>query len=253
MKYLVIVFLLPITVFSQNLGYYKLCEGLAGDSLKSCLHDIIEVHKSFPYTSDKMDVWDVLKISDRDTLDSTRVICVYSGVSCSANAEAKEWEREHIWSQSHGQFGRYKKAGTDLHHLKPVLSITNRSKGKSNRDFAEGGEELLMNDGSSTKCFVSDSTFEPRSEVKGDIARMLFYMAVRWEGDEEPYDLELVDYVTRNDGSANYGKLSTLLKWHQEDPVDNFETFRNEIIFNYQKNRNPFIDHPEWVFLIWDK
>ncbi|MDA6131057.1 endonuclease, partial [Escherichia coli] len=76
---------------------------------------------------------------------------------------------------------------------------------------------------------------------------MLFYMAVRYEGDSGEVDLELNNQV--NNGSAPYhGKMSVLLKWHKEDPVDDNERRRNEIIYSdYQHNRNPFIDHPEWA------
>lgn len=77
-------------------------------------------------------------------------------------------------------------------------------------------------------------------------------MDVRYEGDSGEPDLELNNQV--NNGSAPYhGKLSVLLEWHEEDPVDDLERRRNEIIYtDYQHNRNPFIDHPEWVAEIWD-
>ncbi len=80
---------------------------------------------------------------------------------------------------------------------------------------------------------------------------MLFYMAVRYEGTDSYPDLELNDQV--NNGSAPYhGKLSVLLEWHEADPVDDFERHRNEVIYSqFQHNRNPFIDHPEWVAEIW--
>ena len=91
--------------------------------------------------------------------------------------------------------------------------------------------------------------------MKGDVARMLFYMAVRYEGDNGEPDLELVDEVNTYDlneaGKGYHGKLSILLEWHKEDPVDSFEINRNNIIYNYQENRNPFIDHPEYVDMIW--
>lgn len=80
---------------------------------------------------------------------------------------------------------------------------------------------------------------------------MMFYMVVRYEG--PAYDLELVDYVVPNNNKLPIlGKLSTLIQWHKSDPVDDRERRRNQIIFEqYQGNRNPFIDHPEFVALIW--
>lgn len=81
---------------------------------------------------------------------------------------------------------------------------------------------------------------------------MLFYMAVRYEGDNGEIDLELNEKVNNNK-DAYMGKLSVLLKWNEQDPVDDLERKRNEVIFTkYQHNRNPFIDHPEWVNKIWN-
>ena len=80
---------------------------------------------------------------------------------------------------------------------------------------------------------------------------MLFYMAVRYEGDSGEVDLELNERVNNNK-DPYMGKLSVLLKWNEQDPVDDIERKRNEIIYTkYQHNRNPFIDHPEWANGIW--
>jgi endonuclease I len=137
-------------------------------------------------------------------------------------------------------------AGTDLHHLRPTDASVNSS--RSNLDFDNGGTEHFEADGN----YYDSDSWEPRDSVKGDVARMLFYMAVRYEGDSGELDLELNNQV--NNGSAPYhGKLFVLLQWHKEDPVDDFERERNEVIYtDYQQNRNPFIDHPEWVSAIWE-
>jgi len=80
-------------------------------------------------------------------------------------------------------------------------------------------------------------------------------MAVRYEGDSGEPDLELVDQVNTFDlntqGKGYYGKLSTVLQWHKQDPLDSFEINRNNVVYTYQKNRNPFIDHTEYVKRIW--
>jgi hypothetical protein len=78
-------------------------------------------------------------------------------------------------------------------------------------------------------------------------------MATRYEGDNGEANLELVSYVNSSpDGEPLYGNLDTLLKWHNQDPVSNWEISRNnKIYYQYQGNRNPFIDHPEYVGLIW--
>ena len=69
--------------------------------------------------------------------------------------------------------------------------------------------------------------------------------------DNYSFDLELVDYTTANNNDPILGKLSSLIQWHYDDPVDDFEINRNEIIYGYQQNRNPFIDHPNLVSFLW--
>ncbi len=85
---------------------------------------------------------------------------------------------------------------------------------------------------------------------RGDVARAMFYMDVRYEGGGEP-DLILTDnanLIVVTDGPIAYmGILSVLLEWHEQDPVDDVERNRNDVVFSFQENRNPFIDHPEWV------
>lgn len=256
-----IIFLLLLFLSVHSMAqipndYYKTCEGKTGEQLKQCLHEIIDDHDDYKYTDSKTDVWDILKETDKDPNNSDNVILVYSGISTDAKQEYNNgngWEREHVWSASHGPFERTDVPGTDVHHLKPVHSYFNRSTGKWARDFDYCNELILFN-GNGYDCYLNKEAFEPRDAVKGDIARMLFYMAVRYEGDDGYPDLELVDKIPTSlhpNKSPQYGKLSVLLKWHKMDPVDEFERNRNNIIYKYQNNRNPFIDHPEFVNLIW--
>ncbi|WP_239673515.1 endonuclease [Mangrovibacillus cuniculi] len=225
--------------------YYNTAEGKTGATLKSALHTIIDDHTELSYDN----VWDALRYTDQDPRNSNNVILLYTGRSQSKydnGGLVDQWNREHVWAKSHGDFGTTMGAGTDLHHLRPTDVSVNSSRG--NKDFDYGGtqhSEALGN-------YTDSDSWEPRDAVKGDVARMLFYMAVRYEGDVfDEVDLELNEYV--NNGSAPFhGKLSVLKQWHAQDPVDDFERNRNEIIFSkYQGNRNPFIDRPEWVEAIW--
>jgi endonuclease I len=235
--------------------YYLAADGLSGESLKSALHDVIKDHVEFPYTSSNTDTWDILKESDRDTVYSDNVILFYSGWSVNGGLEyndAKGWSREHVWAKSHGDFGTSLGAGTDCHHLRPCDISVNSARG--NDDFDIGGSIYVDGDGV-TQCKTDADSWEPRDEVKGDVARMLFYMAVRYEGENGEPDLELLDEVNTVDiveaGKGFHGKLSTLIEWHKADPVDSFEINRNDVIYSFQNNRNPFIDHPEFVDLLW--
>ncbi|MCV9887844.1 endonuclease [Metabacillus halosaccharovorans] len=224
--------------------YYENALGKTGTSLKTALHNIIDDHTEISYSN----VWEALRNTDEDPANQNNVILLYTGRSQSKTSNGSSidaWNREHVWAKSHGDFGTSMGAGTDLHHLRPTDVSVNSS--RSNKDFDNGG--TVQKEAPDT--YADSDSWEPRDEVKGDVARMIFYMAVRYEGDSGELDLEVTEKV--NNGSAPlHGKLSTLLQWHQQDPVDDFERNRNEVIYqDYQHNRNPFIDHPEWVEAIW--
>lgn len=224
--------------------YYENAQGKTGASLKTALHNIIDDHTEISYSN----VWEALRNTDEDPANHNNVILLYTGRSQSKNSNGSSidsWNREHVWAKSHGDFGTSMGAGTDLHHLRPTDVTVNSARG--NKDFDNGGTAQKE----APDTYADSDSWEPRDEVKGDVARMIFYMAVRYEGDNGELDLEVNENV--NNGSAPlHGKLSTLLQWHKEDPVDNFERNRNEIIYqDYQHNRNPFIDHPEWIEAIW--
>ena len=133
----------------------------------------------------------------------------------------------------------------DVHHLRPTDVSVNSARG--NKDFDMGGSPVDEAEGN----FTDDDSFEPRDEVKGDVARMIMYMAVRYEGEDGAPDLELNDQVDNGSAPA-MGRQSVLLEWNAQDPPDDFEKNRNQVIFDqFQHNRNPFVDHPEWAADIW--
>jgi endonuclease I len=255
--FLLIFYLLYCTALNAQIpdGYYDSAIGLSDEKLKSALHEIIKGHIEFPYTNKETDTWDILKETDRDSKNPDNVILFYTGRSVNAAQEYNNkqgWNREHVWSKSHGNFKTAPGMGTDVHHLKPSDISVNSARG--NKDFDVGGSFYIDGD-DVTECKSDADSWEPRDAVKGDVARILFYMATRYEGEDGEPDLELVDAVNTYDlnepGKGYFGKLSTLLDWHISDPVDSFEINRNHIIYSYQKNRNPFIDHPEFVAKIW--
>ncbi|MBD2818404.1 endonuclease I family protein [Streptomyces rochei] len=234
----------PATASDYDSTYYKDAIGKTGESLKSSLHTIISDQTKLSYSA----VWDALKVTDQDPADSGNVILLYSGISRSKSlngGDTGDWNREHVWAKSHGDFGTATGPGTDIHHLRPEDVRVNSVRG--NKDFDNGGSGFTDSGGSLTD---SDS-FEPRDAVKGDVARMIFYMAVRYEGGDGWADLEVNGSV--DNGSSPYiGKLDVLKQWNDEDPPDAFEERRNQVIYDtYQHNRNPFVDHPEWVEAIW--
>ncbi|MFQ6171356.1 endonuclease [Oryzobacter sp. R7] len=223
--------------------YYAPAVGRTGSALKTSLHDIIDGNTRLTYDQ----VWEALKDTDQDPNNSANVRTLYSGLSLSKTlngGDPDDWNREHTWAQSHGGFGTVAGPGTDVHHLRPEDVTVNSTRG--NKDFDLGGSAVSQ----CSDCWTDSDSFEPRDAVKGDVARMLFYMAVRYNGDDGFADLELNNTV--NGSTAFHGKLSVLLQWNTEDPVDGFEMRRNDRIHAaWQGNRNPFIDHPEWATSIW--
>jgi DNA/RNA endonuclease YhcR with UshA esterase domain len=102
-----------------------------------------------------------------------------------------------------------------------------------------------------TSCWYTDSTWEPGPLTKGQVARILFYMATRYDGTSGESDLELVPH-NNTFPYPEFGNLTTLLKWNNQYPPSDFERRRNERIYQIQQNRNPFVDHPEFANFIWN-
>jgi len=246
------------TTTSSGSGYYSSIYGY-GTTIKGLLHTLIKTSHTtqFSYTS----IINQLKYTDEDPSNSSNLIEIYTGWSVNKEdfgAGVTDWNREHTWSKSHGDFGDVAPAGTDLHHLRPCDSTVNSR--KSNKDFDNGGNAYTDNSPPAgytgvTGCYDTSNTWEPRTADKGDVARIIMYMAVRYEGDDSNFnvDLELVDYVYSDAGTYQpyYGKLATLLQWHVQDPPDSRELQRNNRIAERQGNRNPFIDLPGYAARIW--
>ena len=220
------------------------------NDIKTILHNLIDEHVSGDYKLLKT----ILPKSDADPNDPTKMILLYTGRSqggpITSTNGVDDWNREHVWPLSKLGGDTSSNAGHDAHHIRPADVSVNAARG--NLEF--GVANTVVNDNyapGSSYCKISSTYFEPRDEVKGDIARMLFYMAVRYEGDvagEE--DLELV-YDALSTTTFEFGNLGLLLEWNRLDPVDDFEMNRNNVIYTYQKNRNPFIDYPTLADLIW--
>jgi len=237
MRYLLLslIFVLSSIVAKTQIppGYYNAANGLTGDALKSALHNIIDDHTEYSY-NDLRDF--ILMETDEDPNNPNNIILLYTGRSQNKNTfggGANEWNREHVWAKSHGDFGNSPPCGTDAHHIRPTDASVNSSRG--NKDFDNGGTQHQE----ATGCYYTEFTWEPRDEVKGDVARMIFYMEVRYEGGSVELDLEVVDWVNTSP-DPEHGKFSTLYEWHQQDPPDAFEINRNNVIYSYQNNRNPF-------------
>lgn len=229
---------------AQPTGYYNGTENKQGEELKSALNDIISGQTVYSYFFSK----EIFKQSDADPANPNNVIMVYTGRSHPNDDYGNggdQLNREHVWAKSHGNFEGVQPMDGDVHNLKPVDGSVNMD--RSNKDFDEGGTQHSE----ATGCYYTDSSWEPRDEVKGDIARIILYMDVRYQGENGELDLTAVDELNTYP-YPEHGKLSTLLEWNLMDPPDDFERNRNNVIYSYQHNRNPFIDDPHFAELIWN-
>lgn len=232
--------------------YYSSAAGLTGNDLHEELYAIIRNHSASTYDQ----VWEHLRTTDESPSDEEEVILYYTRRSHSENGTcgdgnactSQSWNREHLWPKSHGGFdtNRYEAAGTDLHAIRPADNTVNTD--RNDRDF----DDVSTPNSECTGCNSSSDAWEPPSEVKGDTARALFYMDVRYNGYGSEPNLMLVNHYTETtEGDGYLGKLCILFQWHVNDPVDDAESSRNELVHSIQANRNPFIDRPRFVSDIW--
>lgn len=236
-------------------GYYK---GITATNNKELFEQLSKLLNQYPYTENTTynQVWSIVREADiRPEVSSNYISGIYGYYferkidgkmirKLSPDGNEKTYNREHVWPQSRLSISREEKASyvgrgiaTDAHNLR--ASGVNINKYRGNLDFEDGtGRAHLVNGG-----------FYPGDMSKGDVARILLYMAVRYK------DRLKLSKNARSDsyveGHGELGNLELLKRWSYEDKVDQLERNRNNVIFNYQKNRNPFIDHPEWVPYIW--
>lgn len=251
-------------------GYYDSVDSSSSTNLRSTLHEVIDDHTYFPYTSSSTDTWDILNLADEDEDNTNNITAIYKNASYGKISGGNgAYNREHTWPNSYGfpDRGPSNYAYSDTHQLFLSDVSYNSDRGNKYYDDCTSGcttRNTVFNDGqggSSGEVNLFDSnSWEVWSERKGDIARAMFYMDIRYEGGNhnvtnvsEP-DLILTNNSAliqtsggNNASTAYMGLLDVLIEWHQEDPVEQGEVDRNDIIQSFQGNRNPFVDNPEWV------
>ena len=265
----VFVFVLAVLAFGGAIadpppGYYDSVDFTNPATVRATVHNIIDGHTKIPYTSSATDTWNVLELADQDPNDPTHIIDVYRNRTfVKYGAGNNFYNREHTWPESYGfpDDGSTNLPYSDCHMLMICDDGYNSSRSNNYYDNCPAGSASYPTDnynGQVGTNFRSTLGWETWTGRRGDVARAQFYADVRYAGDAgaEP-DLILTDnagliLVTGSNSSVAYmGLLQTLIQWHNEDPVDDRERNRNDIVHSYQGNRNPFIDHPEFVAYIF--
>ncbi|MEN8006962.1 MAG: endonuclease [Candidatus Krumholzibacteriota bacterium] len=262
--FLAVAFAFTGAIADPPAGYYDTVDYTSPATVRATVHNIIDGHTKIPYTSSATDTWNVLELADEDPNDSGRIIDVYRNRTFQKyGAGNNEYNREHTWPKSYGfpDDGSTNLAYSDCHMLMLCDDGYNSSRSNNYYDDCVSGCSSYPTDnynGQSGTNYRNTVAWETWSSRRGDVARAQFYADVRYAGDAgaEP-DLILTDnpsliLVTSGNASVGYmGLLQTLIQWHNEDPVDDRERNRNDIVHAYQGNRNPFIDHPEFVAFIF--
>ncbi|SFQ46676.1 endonuclease [Flavobacterium akiainvivens] len=257
MKKLYALLFVPFCAFAQLPDYFEYYEGvdltLTGNALKEQLATLVtQTHTTeLTYTPD---VWTALEAADLDPDNPENVFLIYGYDDTDADTNNDRtrdkddnchtlscsglWVREHVFPRSLGNPNlEYAGPGADAHHLRAIDANMNSS--RSNRRFA---------DGSGHATTITGGFFYPGDEWRGDIARMMMYMYVR-------YGTQCEANVVGS-GSSSYSPMTDMpnifLEWNQEDPVSQYEKNRNTILQDMQGNRNPFIDNPYLATLIWN-
>lgn len=261
----IVLFLFLSNLYGQIQPYYN---GLDFTKSGNELYDelsakIISTHIGIPYTAASTDTWDVLIQGDEDPESNLNVLLIYGyndndGIFKTDRSRLKtetdrgggdlgKWNREHVFAKSLARpilSTDEPGPGTDVHNLKPADSEFNAD--RSNRKFT---------DGSGNAGIVSaNGGWYPGDEWKGDIARIVMYMYLRYNGDGSRISETRCLPVDIGFGTAldlDQNMIDLFLRWNAEDPVSDFEDQRNTVIEGSQGNRNPFIDNPYLATLIW--
>ncbi|GAB4340447.1 MAG: hypothetical protein OHK0038_19940 [Flammeovirgaceae bacterium] len=249
--------------------YYAPAYGLTGFVLKTALHNIIKnshspktygdlwtFYSTYEIDTEEGAIWDMYSEnpSGADPYNFTAVT-----EQCgSYSQEGDCYNREHSFPRSWFG-GAIEPMNSDVHHIFPTDGYVNAQ--RSSYPYGEVGSATYTSANGSklgsaaSGLGFSGTVFEPLDEFKGDFARAQFYMVTRYQDLVDGWETNSTNSDDVLDGSEDKAfedwYLNMLIDWHNNDPVDAKEIARNEAAYIHQSNRNPFIDHPEWVAEIW--
>lgn len=221
--------------YTGSYTYSKLSKKSAS-SLKSSLSTLMTDTHTYMTTYTNLKTY--TKYSDANAGSTKKIVDFYTSSTYSGTWDnGSTWNREHVWCQSLGTFTT-KNCGADLHHLRPTNPKVNST--RNNLPYGEvcGTYKTATTSAGIVGGYYTSKCFEPKDNVKGDIARILLYCYVRWG------ETNLTDVIQ---------SVDLLLEWCRQDPVDTWEMGRNDVVEEIQGNRNVFIDYPEYAWLIFGK
>ncbi len=233
--------------------YDNLNENLSGSAFRSELAQLItSTHNTGANNYDRLK--SQFNTTDADPETGTGMLWFYTGTKTSGYGGSSN--REHVWPKDAGRaFPAETGPGCDLQHLRPTDTALNSTRNNLSFDELPYTSNVVKENGSTNYgdpangadrlCYYNRNFFYPAKGYRGATARILMYMQTRW-GDQ--YNLTFVDSAGH---CKTIGKISTLFKWHLEEPPTASEIYRNQKAYEIQGNRNPFIDHPEYAAQIY--
>ena len=243
-------------------GYYDNATGKRGDELKVALHDIIDDHTTITYqqiwnafwSTDNKDngiVWDMYS----DIPNGTPPYVFHLGQEQCGEYEHESdcYNREHSWPKSWFSGNEQTVPGRDLHHIFPTDGFVNAQRSSYPYGEVNNASWTSRNGSKLGTCKSSlgytGTVFEPIDEYKGDFARAIMYMSIRYYSEDSDWGSSGMT----NKSEIKPWAIQMLMRWSEQDPVSAKEIARNNAIYSdYQHNRNPFVDHPEYARAIWD-
>jgi len=233
-------------------GYYDSLEGKSGTVLKQAIQDII-ANPAVVRAHNYGDVNTILRISDQNPLNSNEIWMMYKEQPRSklliqtTGSGTGKWNREHIYPQSRGGFANATSEIPDGMNIWEATSADMLLHGHADAHHirAEDGPENSSRNNKDFGLTDYNGFSGNQGSWKGDVARAVFYMAIRYNG------LDVVNGNPPDSTVGQLGDLATLLTWNMADPSDDFEMNRNNYIYTWQYNRNPFIDYPDLANYIW--
>ena len=221
---------------------YDSLSQLSSTSLQQQLKTLMtQTHK---YTSSYNDCHNLAHRTDceNETGSSEKLLLLYTSYTAT-QSQWNGWNREHVWPQSLGG-GNTSGGGADLHHIRPSDAVVNSTRGNHQYGYSNGGSAKYGSKPATGYLggYLGSGYFEPVDAVKGDVARIVLYVWIRWG---TSWGAESVTEV--------FQSIDVLLEWCELDPVDTWEMGRNEVIQDIQGNRNVFIDYPEYAWLVFGR
>lgn len=249
--------------------YYSPITETSGRALLGQVHDLITTTHTYYSSYDDCKNTKYIHLTDPGPNGGALEFYTQNSIM-SFSGTLGTWNREHVWckSLSNGMWtdvsNSTRNGGTDLHHIRPAEGGLNSTRGNNKYGVVSGGKEAWTRNSSGNNValggYYGGGTFEPLDNVKGDVARIVFYVYTHYN------TYANVSGTTNGSKSGVFGTLNfthvmtagseaaaikLLLEWHISDPVDSIEITRNNEVYKIQSNRNPFIDHPEYATAIW--